>query len=194
MNQKEILKGRKVILRPLSLKDAPRFCQWLKDGEVTKFLALYYDDGPLTLKEERQWISEQRRKNDKVTFAIDSVDGQHIGSCGLTKINPVSKHAEFGIMIGNKKYWSQGCGAEATKILIEYGFKKLKLHRIYLSVLAYNIRGYKAYKKVGFKDEGRKRDHVYRDGHYHDMVLMSILKNEFEKIKRKSYGKKSRKN
>jgi len=55
-----ILRGKKVILRPMSLKDASNFCQWLSDREVTKFLDRY--DDPPSLKEEKEYISEQKKK------------------------------------------------------------------------------------------------------------------------------------
>ncbi|MBN1779074.1 MAG: GNAT family N-acetyltransferase [Candidatus Buchananbacteria bacterium] len=176
------MKGKKVILRPVSLKDAPNFCRWLEDREVTKFLDRY--DNPPTLKEEREYILEQRKKKDHIQFSIDSVDGAHIGVCSLMKISAKSKRAEFGIFIGDKKYWGQGCGTEACRLIVDYGFKKLRLHRVYLRVFGYNIRGIKSYQKVGFKIEGRLREQVYRDGFYHDMIFMGILRNEYLKNKK----------
>ena len=197
---KIILKGEKVILRPLSLKDAPDYCRWLADPEVTKFLS-FYEKKPPTLKEEREWISEAKLDKSKLNFAIDAVDGEHIGTVSFASIDRYARKAEFGIFIGDKKYWGQGCGTEACRLIVEYGFRKMKLHRIYLRHIAYNIRGHKAYTKVGFKVEGCLRDHVYRDGYWHDEIRMSMLKNEYLPAGRqglnnnkKKYGKRSGKN
>ena len=197
---KIILKGEKVILRPLSLKDAPNFCKWLADLEVTVFLATY-EKTPPTLKEEREWIKETKRDKSKINFSIDSVEGDHIGTVSLSSIDNYAKRAEFGIFIGDKKYWGQGCGTEACKLIVDYGFRKMKLHRIYLRCVAYNIRGEKAYSKAGFKVEGRLRDHLYRDKNWHDEIRMSILKNEYLLASRqglnnnkKKYGQRIRKN
>ena len=63
----------------------------------------------------------------------------------------------------------------------DYGFKKLKLHRIYLRFIAYNIRGQKSYQKVGFKIEGRARNHYFRDGYFHDQIQMGLLRDEWLK-------------
>lgn len=176
-----ILKGKKVILRPLSLSDAPNFCKWVSDPEVTQFLSVHDMPKP-SLKEEREWIKKAKLgKNRNLNLAVDTVDGIHIGSISLKKIDQFNKNAEFGIMIGHKKYWGQGCGTEATKLLVEYGFKKLKLHRIYLFYIAFNDRAGNAYKRVGFKTEGKMRDHIYRNGHFHDYIQMGILKNEYLK-------------
>ncbi|MAF13388.1 MAG: GNAT family N-acetyltransferase [Parcubacteria group bacterium] len=194
------LKGDNIILRPLSLKDAPNFCKWLKDQEVAKFLGIYDQPVP-TLKEERQWIKDHQKDKETLDLAIETKEGVHIGSIALRDLRSNSNRATFGIMIGDKKYWGQGLGTEAAKLVIEYGFKKLKLHRIYLQHLAYNIRGHKSYKKVGFRKEGEFRDQVLRDGHYHNVIWMGILKNEYlkkkqknNKSKKKSYGRKAKKN
>lgn len=179
------LKGSKVLLRPLSLTDAPRFCKWLKDEEVVKFLSMYGYPAP-SLKEERQWIKARQQDKNSITFAIDTVEGIHIGSVSLRDVKSESKHALFGIVIGDKKYWGQGYGTEAGKLIVDYGFKKLKLHRIYLNYIAYNIRGGKSYEKIGFKQEGIFRQHIYRNGYYHDQIWMGILKNDYLK----KYNKK----
>ena len=175
-----ILKGKKVILRPLSLNDAPRFCRWLADQEVTKFLAIYESPAP-SVKEEMEWIKKARRDKNNFRLAIDTIDGVHIGSIALNKIDRFTKRAEFGIFIGDKKYLGQGLGTQACQLIIDYGFKKLKLHRIYLRYIAYNIRGEKSYLKCGFKIEGRLRDHTFRDGYFHDQILMGLLAGEYLK-------------
>lgn len=174
-----VIKGEKVILRPLSLRDAQRFCTWLADPDVTVFLQNH--GNPPTLAEEREWIRKQQRSKDSVQFAIDDqVSGEHIGICSLLKITNLDKRAEFGIFIGNKRFWGQGYGTEATWLLCNFGFRKLKLHRIYLRYIAYNFRGEKAYARVGFKKEGILRQHYYRNGNYHDGIIMGLLKNELK--------------
>jgi len=178
MAKSVVLKGNKVVLRPLSVKDAARFCRWLKDREVTKFLSIY-DLAPPSLKEEREWI-KKKSKSD-VRFAIDTIDGQHIGSISLRLRGRSGKVAEYGIFIGDKKYHGQGLGTEAGRLIIDYGFRKLKLHRIFLRFIAYNFRGKRSYEKLGFSQEGIQRQHVFRNGHWHDQYLMGILAEEYLK-------------
>lgn len=185
MKNKIIIGGKKVTLRPLSLKDAPNFCRWLADPEVTIFLDRYYEQGPPSLKEEREWIRKNQKDKGKVCFAIDTKDGRHIGSVSFFHLDDYGKKAEFGIMIGDKEFWGQGLGTEAGKLMVNYGFKKLKLRRIYLAYIAYNIRGGKSYKKIGFKTEGRIREHRYRDGHWHDEIYMGILREEYLKANKR---------
>jgi len=178
-----MLKGKKIVLRPLKISDAERFCQWLDDPEVTKFLSIYDLPKP-TVKEEKVWIRSSRKDKKSFRLAIDTIEGQHIGSTSLHNIDKFDQRAEFGIMIGDKKYWGQGCGSEVCKLMVDYGFKKMKLHRIHLTYIAYNIRGRKAYEKVGFKFEGRLRDHIFRDGYWHDEIHMGLLRSEWTRAKK----------
>jgi len=178
------IKGKKVILRPLSLKDAKNFTQWLSDPEVTKFLEIHEQPRP-SLKDEREYIVKKKRSGNGIQFALDSIDGTHIGTIGLDTIDRYNKRASYGVFIGNKKYWGQGCGTEAGRLILEYGFRKLKLTRIYLHVYSFNIRGYKSYRRLGFRQEGVLRQHRFRSGHYYDEVIMGILRDEFFKNSKK---------
>ncbi len=183
-----IIKGKNVALRPMSLRDAGNFCSWLSDTEVSRFLSCY--ENPPSLREERKWILSVKRRGSSLYFSLDTFFGEHIGLASLVDIDSFHKSAEFYIFIGDKKYLGQGFGTEAARLVLSYGFKKFKLHRVFLSAIAYNIRGIKSYKKVGFQIEGRLRDHIYRDGVYHDIIKMGILNHEFFKINKIYYGKR----
>lgn len=171
-----ILKGTKLILRPLTLADAPHFVRWLKDREVKKMNLRR----TVSLKEERAWIKKlQNKKNaDEVTFAIETIDGVLIGSVGL-HVQKKDHHARFGILIGHKDYWGKGYGTEASRLIIMYGFSRRRLHRIYLQVYSYNTRAIALYKKLGFREEGVGRDHIRYDGRYYDEVHMGLLHDEW---------------
>lgn len=173
-----ILKGQKVILRPVRLSDAERFVKWFNDPEVNRFM--FYRS--LTLKAERKIIKDRLSKKTKDTFhfCIDTKDGKHIGVISLENINQRNKNASFGIMIGEKKYWSKGFGSDACNTILNFGFKKLGLHRVELDVYSYNKRAYGLYKKLGFKREGVKREHNFWNGKFWDTYIMSVLETEWK--------------
>src|SRR3989344_626015 len=154
-----IIHGKNVVLRPLLMSDAKNFCLWLSDPEVTLFLQIHGEPPP-TLSEERKYIASTKKDVFKTQFSID-VGRAHIGTLALSSISRKEKRAEFGIFIGDKKYWGQGFGTEAGKLLLRYGFKTLGLHRIYLSVIGFNIRAIKSYERIGFRVEGRARQHFF---------------------------------
>ena len=105
---------------------------------------------------------------------------RHIGNCGLEGTDPTNRNACFGIFIGEPDARCQGYGTEATKLLLEYGFQELNLHRIYLTVFSFNDRARRSYEKAGFVLEGTRREDYYRHGRYHGTHVMGILKSEWE--------------
>ncbi|HYV33780.1 MAG TPA: GNAT family protein [Candidatus Limnocylindria bacterium] len=174
-----ILKGEKVVLRPVRMDDAPRFVKWFNDPSVHQFLSVR----EMSLKGEKEWIKARLKSKNihDLHFCIDTIDGKHIGSIGLHQINKLDKHAVFGIMIGEKTYWDHGLGTEATKLMLGYAFKKLKLHKVKLGVHVNNPRAIKVYKRLGFVKEGVKRDEVLWKGKYYNSYIMSLLENEWKR-------------
>jgi RimJ/RimL family protein N-acetyltransferase len=85
-----------------------------------------------------------------------------------------------GIFIGEKSLWNQGYGTEVMKLLLKHGFHTLNLNRIALEVYENNPRAVRSYEKAGFVHEGCKRQGMYKDGHYIDILLMSVLRSEWQ--------------
>ena len=86
----------------------------------------------------------------------------------------------FGIFIGEKSFWGQGYGQEATRLTLDYGFNLLNLNSIMLGVMAFNERALRTYEKVGFMKIGRRRQVRIIGSQKHDVFLMDILAEEFE--------------
>jgi RimJ/RimL family protein N-acetyltransferase len=86
----------------------------------------------------------------------------------------------LGIAIGAKEFWGPGHGTEATRLLVDHAFATLNLHRVWLRVAEDNERGLRSYLRVGFQKEGILREDYYRDGRYRNLVLMSLLRGEWE--------------
>jgi len=172
-----MIRGRKTRLRAIEREDIPRFLKWLNDPEVTRYLTLYT---PLSKAEEERWFERQLADESSRVFAIETEEGVHIGNIGLHHIDWKNRHAELGIFIGEKEYWNQGYGADAIRALLRFAFQEMNLHRVYLHVFDFNTRAIRCYEKCGFQLEGRAREFFFRDGRYHDSLLMGILRSEFE--------------
>lgn len=159
------------------MSDAQNFFKWMSDPDVNKFTTRK----SISLKEEEEWINNlPKRKSDKV-FSIDTSEGKHIGNTGLHQIKKEDRNAVLGVFIGNKNYWNKGYGKDVITTLLNYGFNKLKLHRVDLSVYDYNKRAINLYKKLGFKTEGIKRDHIFYKGKFHSEIQIGILEKEWRK-------------
>jgi RimJ/RimL family protein N-acetyltransferase len=178
-----MLKGKHVLLRPIRRTDIAYFLKWFNDPEVLQYLTMYL---PMTEMAEEKWIEElANRAGSTANFVIEAVgesSNQLIGSIGLHNINHKDQVAEFGIAIGEKDLWSKGYGTEATRLLIEYGFKQLNLHRISSSVFAFNERSFRMHKKVGSQEEGRLRQADFKNGRFHDRVIFGLLREEWEAL------------
>jgi len=177
-----MLKGKSVLLRPVKRSDIAYFLKWLNDPEVVQYLELYL---PMTEMYEEKYIEElgtTRAKSD-APFVIEAIEGastKPIGNCGLHEINSKDRRAIFGIGIGEKDYWSKGYGTEATRLLVDYGFQQLNLHRISSSAFAFNERSIRFHEKIGFQKEGRLRQAIFKNGQYHDLMLFGILREEWK--------------
>ncbi|NIM93519.1 MAG: GNAT family N-acetyltransferase [Anaerolineales bacterium] len=172
--------GEKIRLRSVEREDLPRFVRWLNDPDVKSGLGLFL---PLGMSEEEKWFEANVDKDPiERALAIDVKEGDewvHVGSCGFFDFDQLAHNAELGILIGNKDYWDQGIGTDTVKALVRHGFETLNLHRITLQVFAFNQRAIKVYDNLGFVHEGRLREHFYRSGEYHDIVMMGLLRQEW---------------
>jgi RimJ/RimL family protein N-acetyltransferase len=171
------IQGERLYLRPLDLDDLERCMCWINDPQILEFLGRRL---PIGREQEKEWISGQYKDDREVQLAIALNDGdRHIGNCGLCGIDYADRSGEFGIMIGEPDVWGQGYGPEATRLMVQYGFRQLGLHRIQLEVYAFNERARMSYEKVGFRLEGTRRQSYFRNGRFHDAYLMAILESEW---------------
>lgn len=180
---KQVLKGKKVHLRPVKRSDISLFLKWFNDPEVTQYLTAYL---PLTEMEEEKWLDDlaaTRAKTD-VILVIEAIIGKSsipIGSVGLHKINPKDQTAVLGMAIGEKNYWGRGYGTEAARLILDYGFKTLNLNRVSSSAFDFNDRSINMHRKIGFKEEGRLRKARFINGQFHDEVLFGLLRNDWNR-------------
>ena len=174
--------GRQTYLRGLLRDDltGPMF-QWTNDREVTRYL--YRGAFPNCIEQMERAYQAMLDSSTEIELAlIDAQSDVHIGVVGLHGINSIARHAEFRILIGDKRFWGQGYGTEATMLTAVYGFEVLNLHKIHLGVSAVNLGAIRCYEKAGYMREGELRDEIYRNGRYYNAVRMSLLETEYRKV------------
>ncbi|MFX1308805.1 MAG: GNAT family N-acetyltransferase [Promethearchaeota archaeon] len=175
-----MLRGKRVKLTPIKRENIESFLKWFNDPEITQYLVRYR---PMTRMAEEEWIENLKNREDSIHFSIviPNEDGSEklIGNCGIHNIDCKNRVGEVGIVIGEKEYQYKGFGTEAMELLIKYGFETVNLNRLELYTYSFNIGALKSYKKVGFIEEGRKRQSIWINGRYHDAILMGILAEEW---------------
>lgn len=177
-----LLVGSKVRLGAINAEDIETIANWY---ENTDFLR-YFDKIPANPKsrhELSQWIKETQNSGKSYSFSIRSIDNDEIvGYIELSNIQWWNGVANLGIGIGNTNYRGSGLGKEAMKLILDFAFNELNLHRVQLNVFSYNKNAISLYEKLGFKREGVYREFIHRDGKRWDMYLYGILSHEWEKI------------
>lgn len=171
-----MIHGEKVILRALEPSDATLLHKWMNDPDVTRYLGMRF---PMTLAQEQEWASKDRDPKTDLALAIETLDGQFIGSCGLGQFSAINRSASLGISIGDGDYRKKGYGTDVMVTLCAFGFAQMNLNRIELQVFEENAGAVRCYEKVGFQHVGRLREAVFKHGRYHYLLVMDILEREF---------------
>lgn len=174
------LESERLILRPFSLSDALSVQRLAGDraiADTTLNVPHPYEDGMA-----ESWISTHRaglEAGELAAFAIRrKTDNELIGAISL-RINPSFQRAELGYWIG-RLYWGSGYCTEAAKLVLRYGFKELKLHKVHASYMLRNPASGRVLEKVGMLQEGIVRQHTKKWGRFEDLVLCGLLQNEWQ--------------
>ncbi len=176
----------RLYVRGLQLKDIHgNYAGWFNDGEVCKYNS--HGAFPKSKKELASYVRSMYENNDKIVWAvIDRKTGSHIGNISLLCLDWINRSAEFAVIIGEKDHWGKGYATEAAILLLDHGFNKLNLNRIYCGTAATNLGMQKVASNLKMKREGVRRKALYLSGKYADVYEYGILRDEFNRSKNKS--------
>jgi RimJ/RimL family protein N-acetyltransferase len=175
----DLLRGSKVRLTALRQDDASKIAEWNED---VGYLRL--QDTNTALPKSKAQIEaelEQLQGGNAILFTIRTNEEEAlIGTAGFYEIEWANQSAWLGIGIGDRTAWGKGYGSEALRLLLQYGFDEMNLHRVTLTVVEYNKRAIAMYERAGFKHEGTFREFGRRDGKRYEMYLYGLLRPEWE--------------
>jgi len=169
--------GKRLYLSPFNPEETESYTKWA-EWMNNRLIADTYGghNNLVTTASAKKFVSELQGYR----FDIVLSDGDVlIGHVSLHDVDHFNRHAFLGIVIGETEHHNKGYGTEAVCLILEYGFKALNLHNIMLSVHSDNHAGIACYKKIGFKDVGRRREWVFKNGKYIDVLYMDMLAHEF---------------
>jgi len=183
----EAIEGRRVVLRRHHARNMAAFTRWYADPEVARLTR--YQDGPMRPDDIRRFFEARVSGAGSLAMAIHLRGSDRlIGTCAFSQLDGDNGSALYHITIGERDCWGRGYGSEATALMLEHAFGTLHLHRVGLSVFAFNERAIRAYRKVGFVVEGRAREAIWRDGGFGDELLMGILEQEWRAVRGRILG------
>ena len=160
--------------------DAEVFASWFDDPMATR-LAGFRPVWPMNRASAQERLEEWVKASPgTINFAARTIaDDRLVGGIGLMDINGADGHAQLGLSIYKQDDWGHGYGREMIVLALRYAFNELNLHRVWLTTNGFNERAMKLYEKLGFRHEGRGREHILLDGTRWDIVYMGILRDEF---------------
>lgn len=176
--------GKKVKLRDVRRDELGLIKEMINDAAVKENLSpgIPY---PYKEDDEEKWYESYSGLGDTYNFAIEELkEGAYIGNCGVNTVDWKNSVVEVGIFLG-KEYLNRGYGTDAMKTLVKFIFEQMNINKVKLHVYSFNERARRCYEKVGFKEEGRLRQEIFRNGAYHDIICMGILRDEFLNMQKK---------
>ena len=165
-------------LRNLLPKDAPHMLSWMHDDSINRFFTV--DFKCFEEKNALDFIEAAQADPHHVHLACVDEDDTYLGTVSLKNINHTHKNAEYAICMCKHAHGT-GAAKFATDEIIRIAFMDKGLERVYLSVLAKNIRANAFYQKQGFTFEGTFQKHVYLNGEFCDLNWYGVMKEQFFK-------------
>jgi UDP-4-amino-4,6-dideoxy-N-acetyl-beta-L-altrosamine N-acetyltransferase len=131
-------------------------------------------------KSQEKWFQSLQGRSDRQYFSVALAERDFIGLVRMDEMDRQNRSIRVGCDIV-PELRGQGYGTKVFEAILCYCFDFLNFHRVWLCVLETNQNAAGLYKKSGFKEEGRYRDAIFREGKYHDYIVMSILEPEYRK-------------
>jgi ribosomal-protein-alanine N-acetyltransferase len=179
----EKIQGPLINLRRMRRADAAGLVPHINDVTVARNTFIPH---PYGLKDAYEFIRNAHRwwrKGTAYAFGIEDPDTKEIiGGIGLHVVSKKHRCCEAGYWL-SRKYRGRGIAPEAVRLILAFGFRELKLVRIQAHVMAGNEASVRVLKKCGFTYEGTERMRLKHRGRWKDMMLFSILREEFRAAK-----------
>ncbi|MDD1502787.1 GNAT family protein [Lysinibacillus sp. CNPSo 3705] len=174
-----LFESSRVKLRKMTKEDTELYHKWRNDMEVMHSTNPSLDVYPM--EETKDFVDHVilGTHAGKSYIMVEKGKESPIGIVALINIDYKNRNAECIIDIGEKEYWGKGYGSEGLKLLLDYAFYEMNLHRVYLKVFSFNDKAISLYNKIGFIQEGSSRQSLFRDGTWYDIIHMGILQNEY---------------
>ena len=172
--------GSLVRLVPIERRHFAKSLEWLKDTTVTEYLPV---SETVDIHKEIGSLEHLLKSDFARGFAVETLEGEHIGNGVLHHIDFRNKRAEFSGLLGETSFWGKGYAVEATALVLETAFEKLGLNKVYCRISVDNMRAQEFSKKMGFTQEGVLRQEVLKNEEFVDFGIYSLLAEEYFRLK-----------
>jgi RimJ/RimL family protein N-acetyltransferase len=166
--------GERVDLVAMERDDVSLVASWINDERISFFNGARF---PVSLAEQANWYESTLKDRSKQKLVIRNKEGEKVGLVSLFHMDHVNQNAEIGIYVA-PAFQRRGYAREALVLLMRFAFHGLNMHRLYCTILAFNVTSVKLFESVGFRREGVRREHSFSGGRFHDVLSLSLLRGE----------------
>jgi len=172
------IEGDKIYLCPANVDRINLYTKWMNDPQIRKYMRYNI---PQTVEEVKKLFDPKKEEVKRdIFFEIwHKKDNKPIGLVGFIRIDWFTRNAHIFYLIGEIDYWGQKIATEAGKLVVNYGFSELNLHKITALTFFPNKAALRVAEKIGFKHEITLKKEAYIDGEYVDLFNNVIFKDEW---------------
>lgn len=175
-----MIRGNKTALRAVEQRDLTQLMEWRNRPDFRKYFREYRE---LNSDIQNAWF-RNTVLNDSHTVMFSIIDGETdtlLGCCGLCYIDWIHRNAELSLYIGYKDSYIDNAGYadDACRVLLNYGFRDLNLHKIWAEIYQFDIKKEGLFRNFSFHRDAVLRDHHFHNGKWWDSTVWSILEDEF---------------
>lgn len=174
------IKGKIVTLRAITQTDLQLICDMFNDPELEDLVVGWAF--PISIEQQKKWFENNIGDNKNFRFVIETEENGAVGIATLTDIDWKNRRATHGIKLANIQNRTKGVGTDTVMALMRYAFDELGLHRLDGSWFDFNTASKKLYTKCGWKEEGVKREYVYKKGEWRDLTIVGVLEKDYRQL------------
>lgn len=170
--------GKKITLRAIEEDDLSPLHKWANDPTTQDIIGNIHF--PSSLNYQKTWLEKLQTDSLNQRLAIETPDLGIIGISSIMNIDWRNRHAWHGIVLGDKDIRGKGYGVDTVMTTMRYAFDEMNLERLDGSIIEYNTISHSMYcNKLGWKEEGKKKNYYFRKGKYWDQIIVGITKEDY---------------
>ena len=176
------IQGKQLILRAIEEQDLDRLHKWANDPVTQDGLSeLHF---PSSMDFHRTWFQTLKSDRFNHRFVVEVPEVGIIGISSIMNIDWRNRHAWHGLVLGESSHRGKGYGIDAIMATMRYAFEELNLERLDGSMIEYNKLSISTYcgKRLGWKEEGRRRNYFFRKGRYWDQIVVGITRQDYQEL------------
>lgn len=176
--------GNKVKLRAIEPEDQELLRDMVNNPAIETLVVGH--SFPVSKRQQKNWSEGALTDSNNIRLIIETAEEGAIGFANIVNIDWKNRAAFHGIKIAKKSMESKGIGTDTVMAVMRYAFDELQLNRLDTTILSHNQASIRLYTgKCGWKTEGVKKEAIFKNGQYHDLNIVGILKSQYQELIKK---------